>query len=455
MRLRGALWGICMTVLALGAIAPGVAQAGTQTVTLKSRAFTLSGFKTIFPKVAVQAPRRSGYVTAMDAWLVDGRGRRVSIRTVMLHHIVFINNGKPGGPPKKTSCKGRGGEPFWGTGEEKQPLKLPGGYGYAISGGERWSMQAMLMSHDLRAHTVRVVYKLRIVTASKLKRVKPLWLRANGCSKHPSYDVNGDMPPGGVHKRSHLWRMPLSGRIVAASAHLHGSSLGLTISQPRCEERTLADLKALYGYPGDIVYRARPVLHEPGPIATGHLQSETGIPVRKGEMLRVTGNYDGTRPHPRVMAISHVYVAVDRKAPRSCAPLPRDARIFWTREDGRMASPAMDLPLNGLGSTGKVVEIQRPPGPLSIIDGPVAQVALRNERFVPANLSVKAGTVVRWRFDDRDRHNVTYAGGPRLVASPNAGRGYEYKRRLEIPGTYRLFCYLHPITMTQVITVRP
>ena len=57
----------------------------------------------------------------MDAHLVDRRGRRVSIRNVMLHHIVFITSGAR----KNGSCPGRGGEPFWGTGEERQPLKLP------------------------------------------------------------------------------------------------------------------------------------------------------------------------------------------------------------------------------------------------------------------------------------------------------------------------------------------
>jgi hypothetical protein len=221
-------------------------------------------------------------------------------------------------------------------------------------------MQAMLMSHSLRAHVVRVVYRVRMVLGAAMKRVKPLWLRANGCTRHPSYDIEGDMPPGGVHHREHLWRMPLSGRIVATSAHLHGSADGMTIKQPRCEDRTLIENKPLYGYPNDIVYRARPVLHEPGPIATGHFLSQTGLPVRKGEFLRVTGLYDGTRPHPRVMAIAHVYIAIDRDAPRGCEPPPKDAQIYWTRTDGRDEAPVMTLPIHGLGDDGKVHEIERP-----------------------------------------------------------------------------------------------
>lgn len=446
---------LCAVACVLAALVPVAAQARTESFTMKTKPFAMSGFKTIFPKVGVQTPHVSGYVTKMDAYLVDEHGRRVSIRNVMLHHVVFINTGFKGGPPKKTSCAGRGGEPFWGTGEEKQPLMLPAGYGYQVDARDRWTMQAMLMSHDLRAHTVRVVYDVTMQVGVTLQRVKPLWLRANGCTPQPSYDIVGDMPPGGIHKKSSYWRMPLSGRIVEASAHLHGSSYGLTISQPRCGDRTLIDQKPLYGFADDLVYRARPVLHEPGPIATGHYLSETGIPVRKGEFLKVTGLYDGSRPHPRVMAITHIYVAVDDGASRACAALPADGHIFWTRTDGTMKPPVITVPLNGLGSDGKVHEIDKPIGLERVVSGPTAVVNLTGERIVPNNLSVAKGTQITWDFDDVEKHNVTLANGPRLIASPNSGKGAHFTETLNTPGTYRLFCYLHPITMTQVITVRP
>ena len=452
---RGVFGAWCALAL-LAALVPASAQARSETFTLKSKPFALSGFQTSFPKVDVPTPRRSGYVTRMDAWLVDSRGRRVTIRDVMLHHIVFLNNGRAGGPPKNTSCPGRGGgEPFWGTGEEKQPLILPRGYGYQVAKRERWSMQAMLMSHTLRARVVRVVYRVQMVLGAQMRRVKPLWLRANGCTRHPSYDIEGDMPPGGVHKREHLWRMPHNGRIVATSTHLHGSAYGMTVKQQRCGDRTLVDSKPLFGHPNDVVYRAKPVLHEPGPIATGHFLSQTGWPVRKGEMLRVTGLYDGTRPHPRVMAIAHVYVALDRDAPRACVPRPKDAGIFWTRTDGSDNAPAMTLPIHGLGTDGKVQEIDRPPGAEVVETSPRVQVGLTGERFVPANLSVARGTEVTWKFLDPFKHNVTLAAGPRHVASANVARPAHYARTLNTPGTYKLFCYLHPITMTQVISVRP
>lgn len=453
MRRSAAAAMLCAAALGC-ALSPAPAQARTEVVTRHSDAFRLAGFKTIFPRVVVRAPRRAGYITRMDAWLVDGRGRRVTIRDVMLHHIVFLNRGERGGPARGSSCPGRGAEPFWGTGEEKQPLLLPKGYGYAIARRDRWFMQAMLMSHDRKPHVVRVAYRMHVVTGERRQRVKPLWLRANGCATHPSYDIEGGKRIETIHTRAHNWRMPFSGRIVAASAHLHGSSFGMTITQPRCAGRTLIEHQPRYGGPDDLVYRARPVLHEPGPIATGHFLSRTGIPVREGELLRVSGRYDATRPHPRVMAISHVYVAPDRRASRTCDPPPADARIFWTRKDGTTTPPVIELPLNGIGPDGKVRVIDRPPGRELVVSAPRAVVKMAGSRFSPANVSVASGTRVTWRFDDDAVHNVTLISGPDLVATPNWGLGHSYSKTLRSVGTYKLFCYLHPVTMTQVVVVR-
>ena len=440
--------------LAIASAAAPCAHARAETIVLRSQPFVMSSFGTIFPKVGVRSPRRTGYVTHMDAHLVYENGRRVSIRQVMLHHIVFINDGVAGGQRKRTTCRGRNGEPFWGTGEERQPLLLPSGYGYRVNARDRWRMQAMLMRHRGGTSRVRVVYRVRIVTGRRLTRVKPLWLRASGCSTHPSYEIFGDGPAGSTHGRQHLWRMPISGRIVAASAHLHGSSKQMTVSQPRCGDRTLIDHRPLFGRPGDLVYRIRPRLHEPGPIATGHFLSKTGLPVRKGELLRVTGRYDGSRPHSRVMSITHVYVAVDRKAMRRCAPPPRDAHIHWTRRDGTPQAPVITVPLSAVDRFGRVHEIDRPAGDERVVDAASSVVHLRQWSFVPANLSVPRGARIRWLFDDPAKHNVSIANGPRNVASDNLGRGGRFAQTLHTPGVYRLFCYLHPVTMHQVVRVR-
>ncbi len=81
-------------------------------------------------------------------------------------------------------------------------------------------------------------------------------------------------------------------------------------------------------------------------------------------------------------------------------------------------------------------------------------MTLRDNRFSPAKISIPAGGAVRWRFRDPEKHNVLYANGPAVVGSPTLRRG-TVTRTFRRPGTYQLFCYLHPITMHQEVVVRP
>jgi plastocyanin len=443
---------LCIAALALALAAP--ATAATKTYTFQTKKFAVDGFETIYPKLFVKTPKRSGYITYMYARLMYAPGRPVPLQHVMLHHIVFINAGYAGGPAKTTSCHGRRGEPFWGTGEEHEHLQLPPGYGYQVDRRDRWRMQTMLMSHNLRARHVYVQYTVRLVTGQRLQRVKPVWLRAEGCLKFPSYEVDGGGAPGSTNVRTHRWTMPFSGRIVASGAHLHGSSKGVTISEPGCGNRTIIRHDPRFGLPGDTVYRIRPILHEPGPIATGYYLSKQGIPVTRGEKLDVTGLYDDEHPHPGVMAIAHVYIAPDATVKDPCASLPADGHIMWTRKDGRPSAPYEAIPFNAVGADGHVHEIDHPAGP-TVVAGGNASVQVGDSFFKAANLSIPAGATVTWNWTGHLRHNVYLAGGPRDVNSTSEGHGFVYRKRFTVPGTYRLFCFLHPVTMHQVVEVRP
>jgi plastocyanin len=444
---------IVLGAVALSLALTATASAATKTYTLRTKTFAIDGFETIYPKLFVKTPKRSGYITYMYARLMYAPGKPVPLQHVMLHHIVFINAGYAGVPAKTTSCHGRRGEPFWGTGEEHERLELPPGYGYQVDRRDRWRMQTMLMSHGLRARHVYVQYTVRLVTGEQLQRVKPLWLRAEGCLKFPSYEVDGGGTPGSANARRHRWTVPFSGRIVASGAHLHGSSRAVEISEPGCDNRTIISHKPLYGMPDDTVYRIRPILHEPGPIATGYFMSKTGIPVTRGQKLDVTGYYDDEHPHPGVMAIAHVYIAPDDSVKDPCAPIPSDAHITWTRTDGRASAPYEPVPFNAVGADGQVHEIDRPAGRTLVADGN-ATVKVRDSFFDAANVSIPVGATVTWDWTGKLRHNVYLAGGPRDVNSTSQGHGFVYRKQFTVPGTYRMFCFLHPITMHQVVEVR-
>jgi plastocyanin len=436
------------------ALAPAAASGATTAYTLKSKPFDVNGFETIYPKVQVKTPKRSGYITYMYARLMYAPGRPVPLKHVMLHHIVFINAGHRGGPKKVTTCAGRAGEPFWGTGEEHERLYLPPGYGYQVHADDRWQMQAMLMSHNLQAKRVYIEYRVKLVTAQRMQRVRPMWIRANGCTQWPSYEVDGGGAPGSTHTQTYTWRMPINGRIVASGSHMHGASKGMTVSEPGCGGRTIIRHDARYGLPDDEVYKIRPLLHEPGPVATGYFMSSQGIPVRNGQKLDVTGFYDGEHPHSGVMAIAHIYVAPDESVKDACAPLPTDERTLWTRAIGRDSAPYEPIPFNAVGADGKVREIERPAG-RELISAGDATVKVADSFFDAANLSVPLGATVTWKWTGSLRHNVFIASGPRDVHAPSSRRGYVYRHRFRVPGTYRMFCFLHPVTMHQVVDVRP
>ena len=138
--------------LALTAVAP--AGAATRHLTLRSGPYNVQGFQTVWPTAAVKDTGLNGYITKMDAELVDRRGRHVRINKVMLHHVVFIDDAR-----HYNACAGRKGTPFYGTGEENERLVLPPGYGYRTHRGDHWRLVAMFMSHQLYAKTVYLRYR--------------------------------------------------------------------------------------------------------------------------------------------------------------------------------------------------------------------------------------------------------------------------------------------------------
>jgi len=127
-----AAWLVAALVVLL---APAAATATERTYILRYGPVEVGGYETRFPEPQVQTPRRSGYIVRMNARIVDRKGKRIPLGHVMLHHVVFINDGSSGRPRKQSSCEGRGGEPFYGTGEERQRLLLPPGYGYPVKAG--------------------------------------------------------------------------------------------------------------------------------------------------------------------------------------------------------------------------------------------------------------------------------------------------------------------------------
>ena len=414
--------------------------------------YTIGAYDTFQTAAPVAAPELPGSIVGMDARLVDARGAVIPQHVLMLHHLVFTNGG-PDNTRRDAACPLKATrERFWGTSEELRALTLPPGYGYPTNPADRWRMLLMAMHHRAGERTFYVEYRVT-VDPRPLVPVKPYWLSVIPCSPDPQWTVPGGRK--GAHRRTRTFRMPEAGRIVAVGGHLHGGALDIALSQPRCRDRTLVRSRPAYAPARDPLYAVRPLLHEPDPKSISWWQSATGWPIRRGERLKVTASYEGSRPHARVMGIDHVYLApAAAKAPRGCARAPADAQTLGAEFAGaRRAPPQVDLTLAKVGKDGRARASTRAPGDPRVVRGN-ARVVVDDFTFGPGHLSVGRGAIVRWRFAEDVKHDVTLAAGPRGFGSPWLANGGTYAHRFTRPGTYLLQCSLHAAYMSQVVQVR-
>jgi plastocyanin len=105
--------------------------------------------------------------------------------------------------------------------------------------------------------------------------------------------------------------------------------------------------------------------------------------------------------------------------------------------------------MNGLLATiAAVVLLGAAPAPAA--PTAAATVRIRDFAYGPRNLTVTAGTVVRFVNDDSEAHTVTASN--RSFDSAGLDTGDAWTHRFTAAGTYAYFCALHPY-MKGVVTV--
>jgi hypothetical protein len=413
--------------------------------------FSIGGYQTFRHNDVVEPPPVKGSIVGMDVRVVDLNGDEVPQSQLMLHHNVFTNGG-PDNSRDDGACPQRSvTERFYGTSEELRPLTLPRGYGYPTDPQDQWKMIWMVMNHRHQRREAYVEYRVTVDPA-KLTPVTPYWLSVVPCVSDPQYTVPGGGKPGQVHMKSKTFTMPKAGRIVAVGGHLHGGAHDLRLSQPACDDRTIALNDPTYAPKGDPLYRVHPLLHEPDPKSINWHQWTDGWAIGRGDELKVTAAYDATRPHMRVMGISHVYLAADDSVQKGCAPRPQHEETIGPDFQGRDAPPAVNLTLAQWRGGGKARLIQRPAGVFTRLNGN-GRVLVDNFSFKPALVSIPRGSTLSWSFRDRFIHDATVVRGPRGFATATV-RNRTERYRFTAPGEYKLYCSIHPVLMSQVVKVR-
>lgn len=458
MRVLAALAAAVVGSLALAA----AASAESRTETFRYGPVTIGPYQVLQSdlKLSIPKPAADGFITNMEVDVVDPDGTQVPINRLMLHHIVFANLGTQLGQKHDGTCNTftsfdsqnkipAWGERFYAAGEERAKLALPPGYGYPMKAADQWGMTLMLMNHRNKADSAFVQYKVTYETEPQTP-VTPYWLDVKNCLADPVYSVPGGGRSGSTHTRSAQWTVPTNGRLVAGLGHVHGGARDLTLNRGGCE---LYASRPTWGQRSHPFYNVRPILHEPGPINMTGFASAAGFPVARGERLRLDSNYDGRLVHTRVMGIMVVFLAQDpaATAPGGCAK-PADLRESGPSEPGRSVAPRFTVPLTGIGRGGRAVTIAKPPGKrVRVRSG--ARITVGDRFFSKPNVTLPRGGLLRWRFASSELHNVTVANGPRGFASLNLDGNRDYAQRLKAPGTYKLFCALHPVSMTQTVKV--
>jgi len=83
-----------------------------------------------------------------------------------------------------------------------------------------------------------------------------------------------------------------------------------------------------------------------------------------------------------------------------------------------------------------------PPAPQQVAATNAAEISIQSFQFVPAILTVKAGTAITWINRDEEPHNVV--SPERVFRSKAIDGGEKFTVVLDKPGTYNYLCAVHP-----------
>jgi hypothetical protein len=253
----------------------------------------------------IQKPCTNCYLTGIEADLVYADGRRAGYSTAaQLHHMVLFN--RDAGRTDATcgsSALGLLGQRFFASGDEREPVTFPNGFGYKIGANSQWNMIWDLAGMSEQAQDVFFELTYNYVPADRqgMTDVEPVWLDINQCGTS-MYSA-----PAGASERTYTWTVNRPGRLVAIGGHQHDGGTHLTINNDSTN-RLICDSRPTYG--GEPLYVDHHGVEHlsgmSGCIGTGDRPVDT---LTNGQRITIHSFYELEEAQDDVMGISVGYVA--------------------------------------------------------------------------------------------------------------------------------------------------
>lgn len=160
-------------------------------------------------------------------------------------------------------------------------------------------------------------------------------------------------------------------------------------------------------------------------------------------------------------AVATLQPAPAASAPSSSASAPDSSR----RELPQPTSPVSDSSLTASGARPSMVAATSAPGLTRTESPSLAKPAASAHRkapgtvnaritglaYVPSRIEIEAGSTVQWKNNDPLVHTVTATDGS--FTSPQFGLDGTWRHTFTKPGTYNIYCILHP-NMKATVVVR-
>ncbi|HEX2451594.1 MAG TPA: hypothetical protein VHJ69_10645 [Gemmatimonadales bacterium] len=221
---------------------------------------------------------------AQFSWPVTGWARGVSVELEsasgtplprrVLHHVNLFNL-------ERRQLVHAGIERLWAAGPETASVRLPATVGVRLAAGTRLALLVAFDPAELpEGSRVRVrVSWLPMNMTPRPMDVLPMQLSVNF---RPGRTVAYDLPAG-PSRRSFEFVVPISGRVLGASGHLHDYGIAIRVEDVETG-RTVIELRAERDSLGQIRGMPQQLYGVAG----------RGRPLRAGRRYRITADYDNT-----------------------------------------------------------------------------------------------------------------------------------------------------------------